>query len=89
MSQSDSHLFLSESDLRVLTGSPQRKRQIQWLRDNNIDFYLNLRNVPVVSVTSISQPWSASVASKAPVAPAGWMPRAAMRLVRDVAADAT
>lgn len=42
-------LFLSDAELRQLTGRPQKSRQIEWLRQNGIPFRINATGHPVVT----------------------------------------
>lgn len=41
--------FLSVDELRTLTGSPQKSRQVKWLRARRIRHYVNPAGHPVVA----------------------------------------
>jgi hypothetical protein len=60
--------FLSAEDIKTLTGRKNKTQQIEWLRNNGVQHYINMAGRPVVPKTAISgiqQP-----ASKQ----AGWKP---------------
>lgn len=42
-------MFLTDDELRTLTGSPQKGRQAEWLRAHRIRHYVNLEGRPVVA----------------------------------------
>lgn len=48
-------LVLSERELLELTGSPQRKRQIRCLADNNIPFTIDVDGFPRVNRSHYDQ----------------------------------
>jgi hypothetical protein len=62
--------FLSQNDIRVLTGACTRQKQKQMLGANRVVFFVNARGWPVVPVTALAGP--SQVASK-PASPQ-WRP---------------
>lgn len=63
--------FLSDDDLRKLTGRGQKSRQIAWLRSEGIPFRVNATGHPVVTWSAVDGP---KQAAQAP-APTTWTPR--------------
>jgi hypothetical protein len=53
MSDTAPPLFLTDDELRQLTGRPQKSRQIAWLRNNGIPFRVNATGHPVVTRSAI------------------------------------
>jgi hypothetical protein len=46
-------LFLSDAELRELTGRAWKAKQAEWLRANHIPFYLNAMQRPIVTRAAI------------------------------------
>lgn len=68
-----SNTFLSEEDLRALTGRKQPRRQVEALRTMAVPFYVNAIGHPVVARSTIEgRPGSA--AEHKPIK--GWSPNA-------------
>jgi Domain of unknown function (DUF4224) len=49
-----SNTFLSEQDVKQLTGACTRKKQIQLLSANRLPFFLNARGWPVVPSAALT-----------------------------------
>lgn len=47
------HLFLTEDELKKLTGRKHKSRQIQWLRTEAIPFRVNASGHPIVTRNAI------------------------------------
>jgi hypothetical protein len=45
--------FLSDDDLRHLTGRAQKSRQVEWLRAQGIPFHVNATGHPVVTWAAV------------------------------------
>ena len=58
-------LFLSAAELRELTGRARKVKQAEWLRANNIPFFLNAMQRPVVTRAAIVHNNEAPVFPKA------------------------
>lgn len=65
--------LLEPSELRKLTGRPQKSKQIDWLRKEGIPFRVNATGHPVVTWSAVN----GKPAAPAPApAPEQWRPRA-------------
>lgn len=65
--------LLEPSELRKLTGRPQKSKQIEWLRKEGIPFRVSATGHPVVTWSAVNGKPAAPVAAPAP---AQWTPRA-------------
>lgn len=63
-------IFLSEEDVAKLTGRKQKPAQVDWLRLNGIQFYINAEGRAIVpksaiegskEKTAMDKPWEPSV----------------------------
>jgi hypothetical protein len=46
-------MFLTDDELRRMTGTPQKGRQAEWLRANGVEFRLSLGGRPIVTRSAI------------------------------------
>lgn len=60
-------MFLTDAQIRRLTGHREKHAQADWLRANGVRYWVNAAGKPIVPCTEITSPGAA------PVAP-GWQP---------------
>lgn len=56
-----SDLFLTEAELKILTGRAWPSKQAEWLRANAIPFRLNAAQRPIVTRAAVVQNESANI----------------------------
>lgn len=72
MAAAENHLCLSRDEMRELTGTPIRKRQIRFLVRNGIRHYIDLNGRPVVMRATVE-----GTDEPTPAGPAAWKPNKA------------